>query len=184
MAANFARTQTRNDDLARAVAGDRAALEAVAREWWPQMRRWSVYQLGNVALAEDACQDALIRLVQSIGSYDLSRPFGPWLRSIVRNCCNKVYNRDNRHDHLKLSDALPSSARSAEHDLDRRRAAFRAVSAFRDLTERQREVMHLCALNGLSAVEAAKTLDISPSTARVLLHRARQTLRDAIEEAR
>ncbi len=181
MAASFAQTQESRDTLGRAVAGDRAALESIAREWWPQMRRWAVYQLGNVALAEDACQDALIRLVQSIESFDASRPFGPWLRSIVRNCCKKVHNRDTRHDHLGLSDALPGNQRSAELDLDRRRRARRAVAAFQELTERQREVMHLC-LHGMSAAEAARSLHITPSTARVLLFRARQVLRTALEE--
>ena len=75
------------DLLRRATQGDAGALEAVARAWYGRMRRWALLEVGDRALAEDAVQEALVRLIRHIHRYDPDRPFGPWLRTVVRNCC-------------------------------------------------------------------------------------------------
>ena len=69
-----------------------------------------------------------------------------------------------------------------ERTLTHRRKANRAIAAFEQLPPRQREVMAICTLDGKSAADAARELGIAASTARVLLYRARKTLRSALGE--
>ena len=176
--------------LRRAVNGDAAALEEVARAWRTRIRRWALLELGNEALAEDAAQDAFVQLIRCIHQYDPARPFGPWLKTVVRNCCHRVRKRQSRHVHELLEEetqscaeptqAGPSSAGDPEGTVDIRRTTTRALEAFSALTPRQREVMHLCTQDGLTAAEAARELGLAPSTARVLLFKARQTLLAAL----
>ena len=53
----FAITTPTDPELVRAAqGGDQAALEALARRWWPVMRRWAKLELGAAELAEDAVQ--------------------------------------------------------------------------------------------------------------------------------
>ena len=57
------------------------------------------------------------------------------------------------------------------------------MALFATLSPREREVMQLCTQDGMSAADAGRALGIAPATARVLLHRARKTLRSALEDA-
>jgi RNA polymerase sigma factor (sigma-70 family) len=52
------------------------------------------------------------------------------------------------------------------------------------LTHQERQLLELVAVDGLSAVEAARALSISPVAARVRLTRARRRLRDALSSDR
>ena len=55
-------------------------------------------------------------------------------------------------------------------------------SALDGLPSRQREVVTLRDLDGLSSHEVCEVLDISEGNQRVLLHRGRSQLREALEE--
>lgn len=184
MEARIEAAPTDDDRLRRAVAGDVAALEGVARDWYVRIRRWALLELGDPTLAEDACQDTFVQLIRHVSTYDPERPFGPWLRAVVRSCCHRVRRGQHRHVHEILEDTHLRAVPDPEHTLDVERAASRAVESFEALTPRQREIVHLCAGGGLSAAEAARSLGISPSTARVLMFKARQTLLAAIGRTR
>lgn len=166
--------------LRRARAGDTSALEEVARSFRTRIRRWALLELGDPALAEDACQDTFVQLIRHIGKYDPERPFGPWLRTMVRNCCHRVRRGQHRHVHEILDDTHLRAVPDPEHTMDVGRATTRAVETFGALTPRQRELMHLCTQDGLTAAEAARELGITSSTARVLMFKARQTLLAAL----
>jgi RNA polymerase sigma factor (sigma-70 family) len=175
--------ETPDDLLRRAANGDASALEEVARAWRSRIRRWAMYELGNEVLAEDACQDAFVQLIRHIHQYDPSRPFGPWLRTVVRHCCHRVARRNHRHVHEVLEEEsvpLKRVSPDPEESAELRQTTRRALEAFTELTPRQREVMHLCSQDGLTAAEAARELGLSPSTARVLMFKARQTLLAAL----
>ena len=173
----MARALTQPSPISAAVAGDPGAAEAVARAWWPRMRRWALAELADVGLAEDASQDALIRLLERIGSYDPSRPFAPWLRALVRNCCRDVRRR--RGTVLPFR-ADPGASSWVERDLDLHRASERAIRALSCLTPRQRQLIELCDRGHATPSEAAAELGIAPSTARALLHQGRSALRRAL----
>src|SRR5688572_13740270 len=64
---------------------DRRALEALIERRWPDAVRFAMRALGDPAAAEDAAQEAFVRLVQGMASYDESRAFEPWFRSVVAN---------------------------------------------------------------------------------------------------
>ena len=93
--------------LAAARRGDRQALRTVAEQCWPLMRRWAYLELSHRQEAEDACQDALVRLMRFIGRYDPEQPFLPWLRTLVRNCC-----RDRRRQRPVVLPFEPAPVRT------------------------------------------------------------------------
>ncbi|MEZ4319967.1 MAG: sigma-70 family RNA polymerase sigma factor [Myxococcota bacterium] len=167
---------TQHELLTAAVAGDRAALEAVARAWWPEVRRWCLLELGDAVAAEDASQDALVRLVRFIGQYDTERPFRPWLRHLARNACRDLRSRTGRTATELERDA--PDPHDGERVLDLRRATRLAMDAFERLSPRQREVFDLCDRQDMSSREAGTTLGIEATTVRVLLHQARRVLRE------
>ncbi|MFC6344909.1 RNA polymerase sigma factor, partial [Nocardioides hankookensis] len=60
--------------------------------------------------------------------------------------------------------------------IDGQRAAREVYRSLAALPDRQRAVVELVAVDGLSLTEAAAALGISPGNARVLYHRARRRL--------
>lgn len=168
---------TQQEVLEAAVAGDRDALEQIARAWWPEIRRWCLLNLGDPVKADDASQETLVRLVRFIRTYDPTRPFAPWLRHLAKNTSRDIHSRTRqRAEQETHAHDLVESPRS-DRELDIRRGHADALRAFSILTPRQREVTDLCDRQGMNATEAGEVLDIAPSTVRVLLRQARVRLR-------
>lgn len=130
---------------------------------------------GNPTLADDAAQDAMIRILAALPRFDLTRPLGPWVRTITRNTAR---NTRNRTDAPQAAPGVPR-ATSPDHDrrMDLDAAAKSALDAFSDLTPRQRQILELVDHQGLTPSEAAAELDIAPGTVRATLHGARRALR-------
>ena len=65
----MSRADSPTEDLAeRAARGEAAALTALARHWWPAIRRWCLLQLGDPASAEEASQEVLAALSKAMGA--------------------------------------------------------------------------------------------------------------------
>lgn len=157
----------------RARAGQRAAQDALARELWPRMRRWAFLELADAAAADDACQEALVRMLRHLHRYDPDRgSFVGWMRTITRNAA-----RDQRRGRGPEVDGVVVPL---DRSVDLRRSAGRALDALRCLTPKQRHAIDLCDWQGLSAVDAARCMDCTPGTVRVHLHDARKRLREEL----
>lgn len=160
--------------VTEARQGDRAALEALCGRWWPRMRRWALVELGDEVLADDAAQDGLVRVIRHLGSYDPRRPFGSWLRRLIRNACHDLRTKRGA---VVAFDHDRGKAPGFERRRDLANAAERARKAFCALSPRQRQVVELVDHQGLSPSEAAAELGIAKGTARALLHQGRSALR-------
>lgn len=151
---------------------DRTAKRALA---------YAVTLVGNPVEAEDLVHDCYCRLLAKSAEYDLPRDGEKLLFKAVTNACiNSVQRRRPvaSLDSVKWSDHR-GLAESSETNPERRaeaRELHKAVSAaLAKLPVNQRAVVELRSL-GHSVMEAAEMLEISHANARVLLHRARQTL--------
>ncbi len=163
--------------LRLAQAGDRGALEQLARVLWPRVRRWALLETGDAAAADDACQEALVKLVRSVKVLRADQPVEGWMRTVVRNCCRDARRKAQRAPR-------PPAVRIATDDLERAidlvRGARSAVDAFRHLSVRQREALDLVDRLGLTPKEAAQELGVAPGTVRALLHQGRRALRESL----
>ena len=169
-----------DDDLRRATHGDRDALRRVLDTWWPRMRRWALLDSGDPNAAEDALQEAVVRVLRFVERFDAERPFGPWLRTIVRNACRDERARRGRSEETVEEDAHGADHPSPEHRIDLSRAASAAVAAFAGLSPRQREIVDLVDRQGLTPIEAAAALGLSAGAVRSQLFDARRALRSRL----
>ena len=130
--------------------------------------------------AEDLVQDALLSALQHIDTFDLARPFWPWLsRILVNRGFDISASRSTRAvDPLAedVSDSRPTPEESAERG--EIREDFRRTLEL--LPERRRLVVQLFEVDSFSVAEIAKLLDSSPATVRWHLHMGRRQLRNAL----
>ena len=87
-----------DEALARALlAGNREAEVALDRRWRQRLEHYARAIVHDATLAEDVAQIALWRVHLSVERFDGSRPFEPWLLTIVRNVAISLL-RQRKHD--------------------------------------------------------------------------------------
>ncbi len=67
--------------------GDLDAYGAIVQDYQSSVFNVCYRILGNRQEAEDLTQEAFLRAYHQIASFDLSRPFGPWMRTLAANLC-------------------------------------------------------------------------------------------------
>lgn len=132
---------------------------------------------GDRGAAEDLAQDAFLaahRDWDRIGSYDAP---GAWVRRVLLNQSRSRFRRRGRE-----SRALARHAAAAPTSVDARYNDSEAFwQAVRSLPIKQARCVVLHYVDDLDATEIGVVLDVAPSTVRVHLHRARQTLTTSLE---
>jgi len=102
--------------LARLADGDRAAFDPVYAAAWPVVRRF-VGGLCSAEDADDAAQQALIKVFERASEYDAERPALPWILGIagweVRTL--RTRRRRRREETPDLLDRLASGGADPEH---------------------------------------------------------------------
>jgi RNA polymerase sigma-70 factor (ECF subfamily) len=165
------------DLVARAGKGDRAAAQALMARHLPKMLTVARRMLGNQAEAEDAVQDAFLKLWTHAARWQPGRAlFETWLYRVVLNKC---YDRLRRKPVAKLDEAgeVADPAPAADQLLHGSAVAKEIEVALADLPERQRAAIVLCHYQECGNIEAAEILGISVEALESLLSRGRRMLR-------
>ena len=176
------RAAARDRDAAlveRVRAGDAAAFDALVQAYMRQAFQLAYRVVGHREDAEDLVQEAFLAAYQYLDSYDATRPFGPWLMRIVLNRGSNLRRSRARRETEPETDAV-SPAPSALEESERAEAREQLSRAMDMLSERQRMIVTLFDVDGLTSTEIGEMIDLSPGTVRWHLHEARRTLRSAL----
>ncbi len=164
----------------RAQAGDLSAFDELVRCHIGRALRIARRLVPTHEDAEDVVQDAFLSAMRAIGTFDVTRPFGPWItRIVVNQGITWRRSRARRQDDalpVDLASAGPSPAQVTERNeiTDRFRAALE------QLPDQQRLMVQLFEVEGLSSPEIAKLTGLSDGTVRWHIHAARKVLRTAL----
>lgn len=164
------------DQITRAASGDRAAQAALVNRNMPIVFRVAYRMLQDRAEAEDVTQETFLRAWKTLPDWQPKAKFSTWACTVALNLC-----RDRlRKKKPVLMDELPERIDTGlrpEQSLESKQALQRIETKIAALPERQREALSLCALEGMTNIEAAATMDVSVHALESLLARARRALR-------
>ena len=164
----------------RVKQGDSSAYDALVRRYLRRAMGIARRLLGNVEDAEDLVQDAFMRALDRIRSFDNARAFGPWFfRLLINTGLNARKARALRVTHPETADAESRDASPLQR-LERKEIRERFGAALAALPPRQRLIVSMFEVDGLSTSEIGDTLGISQETVRWHLHQARRVLREAL----
>lgn len=160
-----------------AIDGDTEAYRKFLLAVTPHLRglaRRRCDQFGAAASeAEDVVQEVLISVHLKRGTWDRSRPIGPWLSTIVRNKMIDTLRRRGRHINVPMEDVgemLEAPEQSVAADLqDAERLIERLGST-------QRDIVRSISVNGESIGQTAARLKMTEGAVRTALHRALKAL--------
>lgn len=137
--------------------------------------------LRDRAEAEDAVQDAFVRVLEHRGDLPGIRDLRPWLIRIVWNVA--LDRRKRRRPDQAAPDLLhmlPATHVPADQALVQAQQSARVYAAIDRLPAVEREVLLLSALEELSTAEIATAMSKSESAIRSLQHRAKNHLRERL----
>jgi RNA polymerase sigma-70 factor (ECF subfamily) len=143
--------------------------------------------LRDVSEADEAVQDAFLKVFSHIGAYREAWPFEVWFTRILINGCLDRRKARGRRDRWfvggEISSANEARASAAgppsdpEHRLLSRERRARLASAIDRLDGRQRTVFMLCHYGDCTPREVSAMTGLNESTVRVHLFRAARKLR-------
>lgn len=149
-----------------------------------QDQAWTLarYLLKDAAEAEDACQDAFVKLWRHQDSIDPAK-IRPWLMRVTRNGCLDRLRR--RHPTEELEDwRQPDMSPGPMQGLHHHEQGEWLKASINGLKEPYRSLVVLRDVNQHSYEEVAGVLELSMSQVKVYLHRARKQLREQLSEVR
>ncbi|HLH94560.1 MAG TPA: sigma-70 family RNA polymerase sigma factor [Xanthobacteraceae bacterium] len=122
---------------------------------------------------EDIVQEVLLTIHLKRGTWDQSRPIGPWVAAIARNKLIDVLRRGGRRISVPIDDVV-DSLQAEDHAPE---LSTRDIDTLLEqLKPQQREVVRSISLNGSSIRETAGRLKMTEGAVRVTLHRALKAL--------
>jgi len=157
------------------------------------------YHVDSDAAAEDVAQDTWLAVVRGVHRFEGRSSFKTWLFKILVNRARTAGTRDRRQVPIDPTLVGPSVAASrfdekgawsdpptpftelVEQHLDDASVVAAVHAAVRDLPEPQQAVVTLRDVQGLSTYEVSALLGLTEGNVRVILHRGRAKVREALE---
>ncbi len=185
-----------SDDAAhvqRALARDASAFRAIMQKHNRRIYRIARTILRNDADAEDAVQDAYVAAFANLASYRGESTLATWLSRIVMNEALGRLRRKRATVDLAALERQRSEAEivqfplstlndNPEQTMAQRQILQLVEQATDNLPEAFRLVFVTRVIEGMSVEETSELLGIKPETIKTRLHRARQLVRDQLEE--
>ncbi|WP_088332305.1 sigma-70 family RNA polymerase sigma factor [Lacimicrobium sp. SS2-24] len=161
-------------------AGDKGAYRKLYDKHLGRVYALCLRLSGDRAIAEEATQEVFIQLWRKIGNYSGQSRFSTWLHGVTSNVCisymrkqknwlQRLFNHDQ--DEMNEQQAEPE----CHWDLD---------DYVLRLPERARQVFVLHAIEGYRHEEIASMLNMAAGSSKAQLHRAKQLLKEWMENAR
>jgi RNA polymerase sigma-70 factor (ECF subfamily) len=188
------------DSIDRLKAGDEAVFGMLYTRHTPSMIRVAATIVNSRATAEEVSQETWIAVLKNIGGFEGRSSLAGWIFTILINKARTRARRDGRSvsfdeggEENNLSAAFDGHGRwkempelwdeiTPERIVAGRRLAEHMREAIDALPPAQRAVIVLRVQQGLEPSEVCEALGLSDGNMRVLLHRARLTLRAKLSE--
>jgi len=195
--------------LARARAGDEDAFRTLLARYGPAMLRTARLFVRDEEVAEEIVQETWIAVLRGVERFEGRSSLRTWIFTILGNCARKRLKKEGRSVPLASlggntdepsvpeerffptthprwagmwSTLVDAWDEVPDEELLGGEAREQLRKAVADLPARYAAVFVLREVEGWSSQEVAALLEISAENQRVLLHRARTRIREALEE--
>lgn len=173
-----ARSLIDQDLLDAATRGEPAAVDRWFRAEHPLVWRLCLGLLARSEEADDAAQDAMLKLLDALPQRRTDRPYEPWRTTVVLNHCRDRLRRNaTRSGAERSAPPLPQRLPRPDEAASANELQALLTAALQRLSPREREAFVLRDLQGLETDAVATAMDVSASTVRSLITLARRRLR-------
>jgi RNA polymerase sigma-70 factor, ECF subfamily len=184
--------------------GDERVFTELVERWSGMMMRLALSHVENRAVAEEVVQETWLTVLRSLDRFERRSAFRTWVLGIVVNLARSRARAERRavalfsepacptvettrflpQDHARWPHhwaSEPAPWRTPEQELLAGETRKVILDALDTLPPAQREVLVLRDLEGLAAADVCNILSLTNTHQRVLLHRGRSRVRNALE---
>jgi RNA polymerase sigma-70 factor (ECF subfamily) len=164
--------------------GDVAAFEQLFHKHQEKVYGIAYRMMNNQDDAMDLSQEIFLKAYQKIGKFKFTSAFSTWLyRLAVNSCIDELRKRKRSVDPVPLEVAVQQSDESTpENDAILRDDERQIWKAINSLKEKERAIIILRDIEGLSYKEIAEVFKCSLGRVKSRIHEARQKLKAILEE--
>ena len=158
---------------------ERITAEAAIDRYADMVYRLALSQMKNTIDADDLFQEVFVRLVSHIRDMESWEHVKAWLIRVTINCAKKHYglywnkNVDFLEEPGRVADGCGGPELPEEHPVR---------AAVRELPPKYRLVIHLYYYEEKTVAEIARLTGQKETTVKSQMHRAREMLKDLIQE--
>lgn len=168
-------------DLIRAcVRKERWAQQVLYEEFYSTLMAICLRYTKNEDEALDLLHESFIKIFRSINKYQVGTSLGAWMRRITVNTAIDHYRKNTRRRTEDIDLAFDLSSQDA--DAVSKCSEKEILAAIQRLTPAYQTVFNLYIIEGYSHKEIAKELNITESTSRSNLVKARAKLQEMLKE--
>lgn len=129
--------------------------------------------ISDYDLAKDCLQESLVHILNNIGKYEATGSFKSWAARVTATQCLQWIRREKKHINFDIEDAIePSEAEKVSDHLE----VQDVMNFLGTLSERYRIAINMFIIEGYSHKEISKQLEITESSSRSLVARARKII--------
>ena len=155
-------------------SGNVAAYEQLFYSHGARMKSIALNILGNAPDAEDAVQEAFLKIYRNVVQFKGESTFATWIYRILINACYDFARKRRKQEGLKSElEGNPSLSATSSSDHSLKLILERSLC---NLDERMRTVFVLFEAEGFKHREIAQILNIAEGTSKSLLFDARKEL--------
>ncbi len=173
-------TEIETQIILDAQAGDGRAFARIVDHYHARCLRFAQQMLLSSEDAEEAVQDALVRVFDALPRFDTSMRFEPWLFRILANRCRTARGRRRRHDTVvSYMETAPDIAVQGEGDGIADEELWAVLGS---LTVEQREAFLLHHVEGMGYDDMSAATGVGVSALKMRVKRATDILRSRLLE--
>tara|TARA_R110002095_G_scaffold134742_1_gene116809 strand:+ start:1402 stop:1965 length:564 start_codon:yes stop_codon:yes gene_type:complete len=165
----------------KSQSGDKRAYNRLLTELVPYIKMRISGSLANPDWVEEIAQEVLISVHKSLNSYSADRPLKPWLNAIIQFRRTDFLRKHYKHRNVKEKSQENAAIYNENVTSNSHIGELKDIeSAMASLPEKQQTIFRLMKIEGYSAIEVAKKMDMSVSAVKVSAHRTAGKLKDML----
>jgi RNA polymerase sigma-70 factor (ECF subfamily) len=178
-----------NELAAKAKDGSMDSLEELCREKSQSILYHAMKYLNDKQDAQDAAQEALIKICRGIGSLKDPSLFNGWAHRIVRNTCYEFQKKRRADSERRLPVLTGSEPVETDRDAiphayaEDRDSMGLLLSVVAALPAKRRDAIMMYYYDEMSYAEIAEAMEVSVSTVSTNIMRARKAIKKAYEKS-
>ncbi|KGK81761.1 RNA polymerase subunit sigma-24 [Clostridium sp. HMP27] len=160
--------------------GDKEAFQELYNKYAEYALRTAAAITRNKMNAADAVQETFIRIYKNIESFDIDKPFEPWLYRILVNECNRILSKNSTT--ILVDDFIQNNLQGViedQHKFEEYESLYKAIES---LDDNNKIPIILKYLKGFKENEIAEILGINVNTIKSRLFKGRQKLKTLVEK--
>jgi RNA polymerase sigma-70 factor (ECF subfamily) len=174
----------RDEQVARAAAGDRAALQEVFARLFPVVHKHVGFLLGFGPLVEDAVQDCMLEIHRALPGFRHQASLSTWALAITSRVAIRHARGERRRRGVEVDAVELDLALYSNQDVEVDGELALLARSLGKIGFKKRVAFVLMAILECSATEAGEILGVSANTAASRFRHARQELLSLLDPER